>query len=152
MRVGLFFNGDLEASAEVANAILSADYGKRGAEFFCESADNFHNDLDAAISIGGDGTFLMTSKAMMGLGIPLYGINTGRLGFLASGEASMAVRDVEKILDEDYGIFPKVPLRGEVIRGGSVICTVRAFNEIMIVKNYVSRHIALSALVDGEKL
>jgi NAD+ kinase len=152
MRVGLFFDGDLESSAEVASAILSADYGKRGAEFVYERADAFRGNLDAAISIGGDGTFLMTSKAIMGLGIPLYGINTGRLGFLASGEVSSAIRDVEKILDGDYGIFPKVPLKGEVIREGRSICTVRAFNEIMIVKNCVSRPIALSARVDGEKL
>jgi NAD+ kinase len=152
MRVGLFFNGDLESSAEVASAISGADYGERDAEFVYGRADTFRDDLDIAVSIGGDGTFLMTSKTIMGLGIPLYGINAGRLGFLASGEASSAVRDVEKILDGDYGISPEVPLKGEVIREGSVICTVRAFNEIMIVKNYVSRPIALSARVDGEKL
>ena len=152
MRVGLFFNGDIEPSAEVASAILSADYGKCGAEFVYGREDALRDDLDVAVSIGGDGTFLMTSKAIMGHGIPLYGINTGRLGFLAAGEASLAVHDVKKILDGDYGIFPKVPLKGEVIREGSVICTVRAFNEIMIVKNCVSRPIALSARVDGEKL
>jgi NAD+ kinase len=152
MRVGLFFNSDLESSAEVASAILSADYGKRGAQFVHGRADAFHDGLDIAISIGGDGTFLMTSKTIMGLGVPLYGINTGRLGFLASGEASLAVRDVEKILDGDYELFPTVPLKGEVIREGSVIRTVRAFNEIMIVKNFVSRPIALSARINGEKL
>ncbi|MDR2780201.1 MAG: NAD(+)/NADH kinase [Synergistaceae bacterium] len=152
MRVGLFFNGDLESSADVAGAILSADYGKRGVEFVHGRANALHGSPDIAISIGGDGTFLMTSKTIMGLGVPLYGINTGRLGFLASGEAAAAVRDVEKILDGDYEISPKVPLKGEVIRGGSVICTVRAFNEIMIVKNFVSRPIALSAWVDDEKL
>jgi NAD+ kinase len=152
MRVGLFFNSDLKSSAEVASAILSADYGKRGVEFVFGRADEFHDDIDIAISIGGDGTFLMTSKTIMGLDVPLYGINTGRLGFLASGEASLAVRDVVKILDGDYELLSKVPLKGEVIRGGSVIRTVRAFNEIMIVKNFVSRPIALSAHINGEKL
>jgi NAD+ kinase len=108
--------------------------------------------MDIAVSIGGDGTFLMTSKSIMGLGVPLYGINTGRLGFLASGEASLAVRDIEKILDGDYEIFSKIPLKGEVIREGAVINVIRAFNEIMIVKNFVSRPIALSAHVGDEKL
>jgi NAD+ kinase len=152
MRVGLFFNGDLESSAEVARAIKNADYGKRRVEFVSSRADEPRGGLDIAISIGGDGTFLMTSKTIMGLGVPLYGINTGRLGFLASGEASSAVCDVERILDGDGELFPKVPLKGEVIREGSVISTVRAFNEIMIVKNFVSRPIMLSARINGEKL
>ncbi|MDR1137422.1 MAG: NAD(+)/NADH kinase, partial [Synergistaceae bacterium] len=112
----------------------------------------FCGEMDIAVSIGGDGTFLMTSKSIMGLGVPLYGINTGRLGFLASGEASLAVRDIEKILDGDYEIFSKIPLKGEVIREGAVINVIRAFNEIMIVKNFVSRPIALSAHVGDEKL
>ncbi|MDR1508616.1 MAG: NAD(+)/NADH kinase [Synergistaceae bacterium] len=152
MRIGLFFNSDLELSAKVASAILSADYGKRAVEFVYAGGETFRGELDIAISIGGDGTFLMTSKTIMGLNVPLYGINTGRLGFLACGEASSAVRDVEKILDGNYELLSRVPLKGEVVREGSVIRTVRAFNEIMIVKNFVSRPIALSARINGEKL
>jgi NAD+ kinase len=152
MRMGLFFNDELESSAEVARAVMGADYGRHRAEFVCARAGALCGEIDIAISIGGDGTFLMTSKAVMGLGIPLFGINTGHLGFLASGEAPSAVRDIGQILDGKYEMFSKIPLKGELIRSGHVIHTARAFNEIMIVKNFVSRPIALSAHVDDEKL
>jgi NAD+ kinase len=152
MRIGLFFNHELKASAEVAAAVRLADYGGRDAEFVLGDADADHGEIDAAISIGGDGTFLLASKTIMGRGAPLYGVNKGRLGFLASGNAGRAAADVAKILDGDYETFPIVPLKAAILREGGAEGAMWAFNEVMIVKNLVSRPIALSAYVDGKKL
>jgi NAD+ kinase len=152
MRIGLFFNHELEASAEVASVIQSSDYGGRDVEFVPGDADADHGEIDFAISIGGDGTFLLTSKTIMGRAAPLYGINRGRLGFLASGGAGRAAADVAKILDGDYETYPIVPLRAVISGHDGAESAMWAFNEVMIVKNLVSRPIALSAYIDGKKL
>ena len=50
----------------------------------CDSLfDNSDFSADAVVSIGGDGTFLRTATRVADKGIPMVGINTGRLGFLA---------------------------------------------------------------------
>ncbi|MDR0651822.1 MAG: NAD(+)/NADH kinase [Synergistaceae bacterium] len=152
MRIGLFFNHEMEASAEVASAIRFADYGRKDTEFVLGDADADHGEIDFAISIGGDGTFLLTSKTIMGRGAPLYGVNMGRLGFLASGDARRAAADVAKILDGDYETFPIVPLKAAILGKDGAESEMWAFNEVMIVKNLVSRPIALSAYIDGKKL
>jgi NAD+ kinase len=152
MRIGLFFNHELEASAEVASAIRSADYGGMDAEFVAGDADADHGEIDFAISIGGDGTFLLTAKTIMGRGAPLYGVNRGRLGFLASGDVRRAAADVGKILDGYYETLPIAPLKAAISGRDGSKSAVWAFNEIMIVKNLISRPIALSAYIDGKKL
>ncbi|MDR0765194.1 MAG: NAD(+)/NADH kinase [Synergistaceae bacterium] len=152
MRVGLFFNHELEASAEAASVIQSSGYGGGDAEFVTGDAGVDHGEIDFAVSIGGDGTFLLTSKTVMGRGAPLYGVNTGRLGFLASGDARRAAADVTRILDGDYETFPIVPLKAVIMGKRGAESATWAFNEVMIVKNLVSRPIALSAHIDGKKL
>jgi NAD+ kinase len=152
MRIGLFFNQELEAGAAVADAVRSASYGDIDVSFAAGDATSDHGTLDLAVSIGGDGTFLLTSKTIMGMNIPLYGINTGRLGFLASGDAESAVNDMRLIIAGKYKLLPKIPIRGEISRDGHIIERVCAFNEIMILKNMVSRPIALSAHIGNEKL
>ena len=44
-------------------------------------------EVDMAISLGGDGTFLKAARCIGATGIPIVGINTGRLGFLADVSA-----------------------------------------------------------------
>jgi NAD+ kinase len=53
-------------------------------------------DLDLALSVGGDGTFLRTAARVNRQGIPILGINTGRLGFLAE----VGSHDLDDTLDE----------------------------------------------------
>ena len=53
-------------------------------------------DLDLALSVGGDGTFLRTALEINEQNIPILGINTGRLGFLAD----VGSRQIDETLDE----------------------------------------------------
>ena len=151
MRIGIFFNHEIAACADAAAEIQSAFKGNPGVEFVTGNACSARNDINCAVSIGGDGTFLLSARAIMGSGVPLYGVNMGRLGFLTSGDAGSAVEDVRRIVARDYEIHPMIPLKAEITKD-SQKTTSWAFNEIMIVKNFVSRPIALSTYLGGEKL
>lgn len=71
-----------------------------------ESTFNKYNQvkgsIDVLISIGGDGTFLETINIVRNSGIPILGINTGRLGFLASTHKENIVKVLNSIREGKY--------------------------------------------------
>lgn len=48
-----------------------------------DSNDNLQDGTDAVLSVGGDGTFLSASQLVADSGVPILGVNLGRLGFLS---------------------------------------------------------------------
>ena len=64
-------------------------------------------DLDIALSIGGDGTFLRTAARINRQNIPILGINTGRLGFLAD----VGSTEIEDVLDELFKNYYRIEER-----------------------------------------
>jgi len=72
-----------------------------------KTMDTFTN-LDASydlfFSIGGDGTILKSVTFVGDLGIPIVGINSGRLGFLATLQKENITESIHKIMKRDYSI------------------------------------------------
>ncbi len=62
---------------------------------------------DLVLSIGGDGTFLETMINVKGLGIPVAGINTGRLGFLANISEDEVIKSMDLLFRGDYVIIER---------------------------------------------
>ena len=54
-----------------------------GNGYIFSSPNTLFKDVDMIISFGGDGTILYTARLSMGTGIPILGINLGKVGFLA---------------------------------------------------------------------
>ena len=67
-----------------------------------------HNDLDNSydymITIGGDGTILRAVTFVRELNIPLVGINTGRLGFLATIQKENITHAIEQLMENEYTV------------------------------------------------
>lgn len=153
--VGLFFKRDAARSAETANRIMNARYPGEDVRFVVgegASRDDSFARMAFAVSIGGDGTFLRTARAVRDLGIPLFGVNTGRLGFLTSGTPESAADDVRSILAGGHRIVDRLPLKGEVLRGGTRIGSLYALNEAAVIKNFPSRPIDLDVSAGGGRL
>lgn len=111
--------------------------------------DNF--DLDVALSVGGDGTFLRTAARVNRQNIPILGINTGRLGFLAD----VGGNDIEDTLDELFKNYYKIEER-TLLR---LHTEERAFhgynyalNEIAILKRDTSSMITIHTFLNDEYL
>lgn len=102
-------------------------------ELEIEIADNT-NDADIIISIGGDGTFLKSSR--LSLGKPILGINTGTLGFLTEVSPENITKALKDISDGNYKIEERMMFEGEIIKtNGETIEIPESLNEIAISKN-----------------
>lgn len=104
-------------------------------------------DADVAIAIGGDGTMLHCARHMVGTTAKLLGINTGRLGFLASMEPDQ-IGEVARLQTGDYRVSRRMLLHGELLDpDGKCVQEFTALNEMAISRNFsrvvdftVSRH------------
>ena len=106
---------------------------------------------DMAISMGGDGTFLRTASRIGHRGIPILGVNTGRLGFLTDvrpEEIDDAVRD---IIDGQYQVEERATLHVST-EGDRLKEYPFALNEIAVLKRDTSSMIAIRTSINGNYL
>jgi NAD+ kinase len=106
---------------------------------------------DVAISIGGDGTYLRTAHRIGSKGIPILGINTGRLGFLADVEC-VCLEDVINDLYNNYYQISELTQLQLKVNGKLFENYPCALNEIAILKGDSSSMIIIHVSVDGEYL
>lgn len=118
-----------------------------GIEVF--EGDDFSADM--VLSIGGDGTFLNTASRVGKKEIPILGINTGRLGFLADIMPDQIEETFDEIYRDMYLAAPRrvlhVTCEGQELRG----CPY-GLNEIAVLKRDTSSMIAIRAYVNGALL
>lgn len=103
---------------------------------------------DLVLSVGGDGTFLETVLKVKDTGIPVAGVNTGRMGFLANIPADEIGRSVDMLCDGEYDIIERCLLKMEQPDGLFSGNGALALNEITIQKADLSM-ITINVYVDN---
>ena len=111
------------------------------------SDDNFSADM--ALSIGGDGTFLNTAARVGKKDIPILGINTGRLGFLADVAKDEIIPTLESVFEKNFTIEKRSVLKLQTL-DGSRLDSPYALNDIAISKQDSSSMIIVNAYANGE--
>lgn len=108
-------------------------------------------DTDVAISMGGDGTFLETARRVGNKEIPILGINTGRLGFLAD----ISQQEMEAALNDFFNGNYKIEERS-LIQVQSEEVPLKgypyALNEVAVLKRDNSSMISIRVEINGEYL
>jgi NAD+ kinase len=66
------------------------------------SHKDFHKGIDLTISIGGDGTFIKSVSFIRDSGVPILGINTGRLGFLSNISQDVLLQTLEQVKNKNF--------------------------------------------------
>ena len=108
-----------------------------------------HEDLkaDLLFSIGGDGTILDTVPFVLNSGIPVVGINMGRLGFLSSISKNEIDMAVNSVLTGDYTVEQRTLL--ELVSPEKVFDDVKyALNELNVIRNPEHSLLAIKVFVD----
>ena len=108
--------------------------------------DNFSADI--ALSIGGDGTFLNTAARVGRKQIPVLGINTGRLGFLADIPGEDILLALNDIFSKKYFIEERALIHVEILDGTALEYPF-ALNELSVLKQDSSSMISINVSVNG---
>lgn len=108
-------------------------------------------DLELLISIGGDGTLLESVSHIGKNEIPVLGINTGRLGFLATISRDETEHALQQVLKKSFTLDKRAVLRLETEQGifGKLNF---ALNDFTVVKKDTSAMITIHTFIDGEFL
>lgn len=120
------------------------------AELFFSSSD-FKSGIDIAFSIGGDGTFLKTVSFIRDSEVPILGINTGRLGFLANVGSEFLEEAMDLVLKKSFEYQQRSLLRVETERALFGTENV-ALNELTVHKKDTSSMITVHAYLDEKYL
>ena len=116
-----------------------------------EGFDAHNFSADMVLSIGGDGTFLKAASRVGKKEIPILGINTGRLGFLADVLPDQMEDAFDEIYQGNYLAEPrrvlKLTCNGHVLKGYPY-----GLNEIAVLKRDTSSMITIHAYINGEPL
>ncbi|CQD13624.1 inorganic polyphosphate/ATP-NAD kinase [Mycobacterium lentiflavum] len=89
---------------------------------------------ELVLVLGGDGTFLRAAEFARNAGIPVLGVNLGRIGFLAEAEAEAIDRVLEHVVAQDYRVEERLTLDIAVRHRGQVIDQGWALNEASLEK------------------
>jgi len=118
--------------------------------YFSDFSDVPEN-LDIMFSIGGDGTVLETVSIIRDKGIPIAGINSGRLGFLANISKTQMEKTLRNILQNKFTVENRALLELKSNRNIFNDFNI-ALNEITVHKKDTSSMIAIDTFVNGELL
>ena len=103
---------------------------------------------DCAVILGGDGTFLHGAKALSRGGIPIMGINLGKLGFLTAAEQPDTEKAVRQLAAGEYVIEKRTLLSADCVERKDA--SHKALNDVVIARSGFSRLIRLRLSVNGQ--
>ena len=113
--------------------------------------DDYNFDVDFCISMGGDGTFLKTASRVGAKCIPIVGINTGRLGFLADVGPTEIEEALDLLFAGTYDVEKQTIIKiegdGEPIEGNPY-----ALNDIALLKRDMASMISIRTCINGDYL
>ncbi|ULC59378.1 NAD kinase [Flaviramulus sp. BrNp1-15] len=115
--------------------------------------DTLDDSFDLLVSIGGDGTILRAITFVKDINIPIVGINTGRLGFLATIQVDAIEQAIQNIIDGKYKISERSLLSIETTPENSDITSLNfALNEVTVSRKNTTSMITVETYLDGEYL
>lgn len=111
------------------------------------------NSFDVLVSIGGDGTILRAATFVRDSGIPILGINAGRLGFLAKVQKEDIESFLQLVLEKKYTLSERTLLSLETFPDNQEIKELNfAMNEITVSRKDTTSMITIETQLNGEYL
>jgi NAD+ kinase len=151
-RIAVTFNPHHAGSHTVASNLVAA-IKERGVEAIIDDETDVKAGLDGAdllICLGGDGTVLRNSHRAVHAGVPLLGVNLGRLGFLTEVDRSDLTTALDQLLSGRARVDTRAMLIGRVERQTTALRERLSLNDIVVTRSALSRMTEMDIDVDGQ--
>lgn len=164
--IGLISNNDNLKAVNIAKDIYDYLLTKKIEVFLleCDALSKKHNlpfvnetefkkNIEALISVGGDGTFLRAARYAFVSGLPIMGVNVGNLGFLAEINIADMYDSLDKIINNNFEIEKRMLISGMMSRDKKIIdennYPYLALNDFVITKSFLEKIIEIKIIVNG---
>jgi NAD+ kinase len=104
------------------------------------------------VTLGGDGTFLAAARLATPRGIPVLGVNLGRLGFLTEIDAENLEGGLTRFIKGDYRIEQRNVLQVELVRGHRRLSQAIGLNEVVVDRTGEARMLRVEIRVGGQEV
>jgi len=155
-RLGIIYNPTIERAKSLAHELSAMLRSQKEEVWLFASLDDAESaerikGAELVVSIGGDGTILRVARIAAPAGVPILGINMGRLGFMTELQGKEAMEKMPIFLNGEGWVEERAMLE--------VVCRVRpgadpmepqyALNEIVVSRGTVARVIYIETTIDG---
>ena len=158
-KVGIIYNALIPEAKDLSAAIL--DRLALPPDSWIATADDEatllqqSNETELVITVGGDGTILRVVRMTAPSGIPVVGINMGRLGFMTELRAEEAMESLPVYLTGECRVEARNMIQARVVKGGAggeVNGPYHALNDVVMARGAVSRVVTIACTRDEAKL
>ena len=158
--IGIIYNARIPEALDLSNAIVNElSLETRSWVSPAENLDALRRrvpETDLVITAGGDGTILRATRVTAPCGIPMVGINMGRLGFMTELQVHEALEMLPFYLENNYRVEERSMIQAWIYKNGSSSSEpdgpYHALNDVVLARGDVSRVVTIRASIDGSDL
>jgi len=156
-RIGILEHPKIAEAHQLADEI-AAELRSRGVHVWIGSAWDEEaaraqvTQLDMLVTLGGDGSILRAARISAPRGVPLLGINLGRVGFLTEVRRDEWRDYLPHVLAGGYRIEERMMLRAESRRDNELLGVHDALNDVVVSRGDMARVVRVHTHVDGDHL
>ena len=155
--IGIIYNAGIPEALDLSSAIVNELALEQ--DSWIAPAENFDQlrervpETDLVITAGGDGTILRAVKVTAPFGIPMVGINMGRLGFMTELRVDDALERLPLYLDGACRVDEHNMVQAWLVKGSNgtreVLGPFPALNDVVVGRGEISRVVTIRTNIDG---
>ena len=155
--IGIIYNAGIPEALDLSSAIVNELALEQ--DSWIAPAENFDQlrkrvpKTDLVITAGGDGTILRAVKVTAPFGIPMVGINMGRLGFMTELRVDDALERLPLYLDGACRVDEHNMVQARLVKGSNgtseVLGPFPALNDVVVGRGAISRVVTIRTNIDG---
>jgi NAD+ kinase len=116
------------------------------------SEDRLGESVDLLVSLGGDGSLLHSARLVSGAGVPILGVNLGRLGFLAEIPPGDMLGAMGRVFDGEFKIDERMNLEAILQRDGGEAAKFAALNDVVVDRGASPRVVEFEIRIEGARV